>query len=104
MNTIFRNRQSISRIAFFPALLILLIGLLLSIGIKSHAQTAENLNLNKIVQPPYNCYGRLADGCPNAEKLGWKVGIQFYSFHKYTFFEGIDLTRALGLHLSLIHI
>lgn len=98
MNTISRNRQSISRITFFPTLLILLIGLLLSIGIKSHAQTAENLNLNKIVQPPYNCYGRLADGCPNAEKLGWKVGMQFYSFHKYTFFEGIDLTRALGLH------
>ena len=59
---------------------------------------AENLNLNKVVQPPYNCYGRLADGCPNAEKLGLKVGVQFYTLHKYTFFEGIDLTRALGLH------
>lgn len=72
--------------------------MLLCISTKSYGQTAENLNLNKIVQPPYNCYGRLADGCPNAEKLGWKVGVQFYSFHKYTFFEAIDLTRALGLH------
>ena len=40
----------------------------------------------------------MADGCPNAEKLGLKVGVQFYTLHKYTFFEGIDLTRALGLH------
>lgn len=66
--------------------------------LKANAQAAENLNLNNVVQPPYHCYGRLADGCPNAERLGWKVGVQFYTFHKYTFFEGIDLTRALGLH------
>lgn len=65
---------------------------------ESYAQRAENLNLNRIVQPPYHCYGRLADGCPHAEELGWKVGVQFYTFHKYTFFEAIDLTRALGLH------
>lgn len=63
-----------------------------------NAQSAENLNLGTPVKPPYNCYGRLAEGCPNAEKLGWKVGVQFYTFHKYTFFEGIDLTKALGLH------
>lgn len=63
-----------------------------------YAQRAENLNLNKIVQPPYNCYGALADGCPNAEKLGFKVGLQCYTFTKYTFFEAIDLVRALGLH------
>ena len=67
-------------------------------GLAAVAQSAENLNLNRIVQPPYNSYGRLADGCPNAGRLGWKVGIQFYTFNKYTFFEGIDLTRALGLH------
>lgn len=64
----------------------------------SFAQRAENLNLNNIVQAPYNAYGRLADGVPNAEKLGWKVGVQFYTFNKYTFFEAVDLTRALGLH------
>lgn len=45
---------------------------------ESYAQRAENLNLNRIVQPPYHCYGRLADGCPHAEELGWKVGVQFY--------------------------
>lgn len=77
----------------------MLISLIMTVFcLNANAQAAENLNQNSIVQPPYNCYGRLADGCPNAEKLGWKVGVQFYSFHKYTFFEGIALTRALGLH------
>ncbi len=46
----------------------------------------------------YTCYGKLANGVPNAEKLGWKVGIQSYTFHKFTFFEAIDLTAALGLN------
>lgn len=95
MNLTFRNRQAVLKMELLS---VLLMCLMLGIGTKSYAQAAENMNLNKIVQPPYNCYGRLADGCPNAEKLGWKVGMQFYSFHKYTFFEGIDLTRALGLH------
>lgn len=75
------------------------IGLMMAaMSIAANAQSAENLNLNRVVQPPYNCYGRLADGCPNAEKLGWRVGVQTYTFNKYTFFEAIDLTRALGLH------
>ena len=98
MNINFSNQQTASKATLFSILSILFIGLMAIISTKSHAQAAENLNLNKIVQSPYNCYGRLADGCPNAEKLGWKIGIQFYSFHKYTFFEGIDLARALGLH------
>lgn len=82
----------------FNWLLLGVFACLLGFSGKTYAQAAENLNLNKVVQPPYNCYGRLADGCPNAEKLGLKVGVQFYTLHKYTFFEGIDLTRALGLH------
>lgn len=65
--------------------------------VTSFAQDAENLNLHTPRTEPYLCYGRLADGCPNAEKLGWKVGIQGYTFTKYTFFEAIDLTKALGL-------
>lgn len=67
-------------------------------AVGAFAQSAENLNLRTPRTEPYNCYGRLADGCPNAEKLGWKVGIQGYTFTKYTFFEAIDLTKALGLH------
>ena len=63
----------------------------------SYAQRAENLNLGTPAQAPYNCYGLLTEGCPNAEKLGLKVGLQFYTLNKYTFFEGIDIAKALGL-------
>ena len=31
------------------------------------------------------------------EKLGWRLGIEAYTFHKYTFFEAIDRTAQLGL-------
>jgi sugar phosphate isomerase/epimerase len=31
------------------------------------------------------------------EKLGWRLGMTAYSFHKYTLFEAIDKTNKLGL-------
>ncbi|MBN2137684.1 MAG: ThuA domain-containing protein [Sedimentisphaerales bacterium] len=31
------------------------------------------------------------------ENLGWKLGIEAYTFHKYTFFEAIEKTAALSL-------
>lgn len=37
-------------------------------------------------------------GAPNAEKLGWRLGCQAYSFNRFTFFEAVDKTRSLGLH------
>ena len=36
-------------------------------------------------------------GAPNAEKLGWHLGCQAYSFNRFTFFEAIDKVNALGL-------
>ncbi len=38
-----------------------------------------------------------AKGAPNAEKLGWRLGCQAYSFRKFTLFEAIDKTASLGL-------
>jgi sugar phosphate isomerase/epimerase len=35
-------------------------------------------------------------GTPNAEKLGWRVACQAYSFNHFTFFEAIDKTAATG--------
>jgi len=40
----------------------------------------------------------LAKGAPNAEKLGWRLGCQAYSFNRFTFFDAIDKTASLGLH------
>ena len=36
-------------------------------------------------------------GTPNAEKLGWRLGCQAWSFNRYTFFDAIDKTAGLGL-------
>lgn len=46
----------------------------------------------------YTCYGKLTQGVPHADALGWKVGIQSYTFHKFSLFEAIDMTAALGLN------
>lgn len=40
----------------------------------------------------------LANGAPHAEKLGWRLGCQAYSFNRFTFYEAIDKTASLGLH------
>lgn len=37
-------------------------------------------------------------GAPNAEKLGWRLGCQAWTFHSHTFFYAIDKTAGLGLH------
>jgi len=36
-------------------------------------------------------------GAPHAEKLGWHLGCQAYSFNRFTFYEAIDKTASLGL-------
>jgi sugar phosphate isomerase/epimerase len=41
---------------------------------------------------------QLAKGAPNAEKLGWRLGCQAYSFNRFTFHEAIQKTASLGLH------
>jgi len=40
----------------------------------------------------------VAQGAPNAEALGWRLGCQAYSFNRFTFFEAIDKNQSLGLH------
>jgi sugar phosphate isomerase/epimerase len=38
-----------------------------------------------------------AKGASNAEKFGWRLGCQAYTFNRYTLFEAIDKTASLGL-------
>ena len=35
---------------------------------------------------------------PNAEKLGWRLGMQAWTFHESTFYDAVDQTASLGLH------
>ncbi|HID24416.1 MAG TPA: sugar phosphate isomerase/epimerase [Planctomycetaceae bacterium] len=41
---------------------------------------------------------QLAHGAPHAEKLGWRLGCQAYTFNRFTFYEAIEKVRSLGLH------
>jgi len=36
-------------------------------------------------------------GAPSAEKLGWRLGLQAWTFHKFTFFEAVDKAASVGL-------
>ncbi|MBQ3332544.1 MAG: sugar phosphate isomerase/epimerase [Thermoguttaceae bacterium] len=36
-------------------------------------------------------------GAPNAEKLGWRIGVQLYSFHTITFQEAVQKAASIGL-------
>ncbi|UCG47433.1 MAG: ThuA domain-containing protein [Phycisphaerales bacterium] len=40
---------------------------------------------------------RLTPAIRAQEKLGWRLGIEAYTFHKYTLFEAIEKTAQLGL-------
>ncbi|MDT8300982.1 MAG: ThuA domain-containing protein [Sedimentisphaerales bacterium] len=41
--------------------------------------------------------GRLTPAIRSQEKLDWRLGIEAYTFNKYTLFEAIDKTAQLGL-------
>ncbi len=41
--------------------------------------------------------GKLTPALRAQEKRGWRLGIEAYTFHKYTFFEAVDKTASLGL-------
>jgi type 1 glutamine amidotransferase/sugar phosphate isomerase/epimerase len=41
--------------------------------------------------------GKLTLAARAQEKLGWRLGVEAYTFHKFTFFETIEKTAQLGL-------
>ncbi len=44
------------------------------------------------------CFSWAPKANANSDDLkGWKLGMQAYSFNRFTFFEAVDKTRALGL-------
>ncbi len=34
---------------------------------------------------------------PNAEKLGWLLSVQMYTFRRFSFYEALDMTAKLGI-------
>jgi len=56
----------------------------------------ENVR-NRRRRPGIGSAQRFSPGCrrlgqrgPNAEKLGWRLGCQAYSFNHFSFFEAVD--------------
>ncbi len=47
---------------------------------------------------PASLAADLAKGAPNAERLGWRLGCQAYTFNRFTFFDAVNKTASLGLH------
>ena len=41
--------------------------------------------------------GKLTPAIAAQERLGWRLGVEAYTFHKHTIFEAIDKTAELGL-------
>lgn len=41
-----------------------------------------------------------AGGAPTAEKMGWRVGCQLYSFHTKSFREAVEMNASLGLNVA----
>ena len=41
--------------------------------------------------------GKLTPALRAQEKLGWRLGVEAYTFHQYTFFDAVDKTAELGL-------
>lgn len=41
----------------------------------------------------------LVGGAPHAEKLGWRLGCQAYTFNRYTFFEALEKNASIGLRV-----
>jgi sugar phosphate isomerase/epimerase len=42
--------------------------------------------------------GGKGKGAPSAEKLGWRLGCQAWTFNDVTFYDAMDKTAGLGLH------
>ncbi|MBE0535116.1 MAG: ThuA domain-containing protein [Phycisphaerae bacterium] len=49
------------------------------------------------LEAPTIASARLTPAIRAQEKLGWRLGIEAYTFHKHTLFEAIDKTAELGL-------
>jgi sugar phosphate isomerase/epimerase len=43
---------------------------------------------------------RLAKGAPHAEQLGWRLGVNTYTFRLFPLFEALDKIAALGLRYA----
>ncbi len=51
-----------------------------------------------LMGPESSSGGESGKGAPHAEKLGWRLGCQAWSFNDMTFLQAVEKTASLGLH------
>jgi sugar phosphate isomerase/epimerase len=64
--------------------------------LQTSASFGVGMSLTALGMPQRACAWQIR-GAPNAEKLGWRLGVQAWTFRLFTLFEAIDKTAALGL-------
>jgi len=57
----------------------------------------SSVALSAVAANTWTMAAPLTDGAPTAEKLGWRLGCQAYTFNRFTFFEALDKIALLGL-------
>src|SRR5262245_58869867 len=60
-------------------------------------QATSALTAGAMLKLPLARADEATKGAPHAEKLGWRLGCQAWTFNKFTLFEAIDKTAELGL-------
>lgn len=58
---------------------------------------AIGLGIGLLGRTPLVFASETTKGAPHAEKLGWRLACQAYSFNRFTFFEAVDKTASIGL-------
>jgi len=64
--------------------------------LRSTASLAAGIGLSGLGNPSHLA-ASLASGAPNAEKLGWRLACQMYTFNRFTFYESLEKVASLGL-------
>src|SRR5262249_38864677 len=65
---------------------------------RNFLQAAAVLSAGAALKVPATFADESAKGAPHADKLGWRLGCQAWTFNRFTLFEAIDRTAELGLH------
>jgi sugar phosphate isomerase/epimerase len=65
--------------------------------LKTTTALSAAIGMGSLAATPLSA-GEQVKGAPNAEKLGWRLGCQAYTFNQFTFYQAVDKTASLGLH------
>jgi sugar phosphate isomerase/epimerase len=65
--------------------------------LKTTGTLAAGVSLASLVSPVPAAAEAVKTSTPSAEKIGWDVGCQLYTFRRFSFYEALDKIAALGI-------